>query len=156
MIRMRSDLVCIESPRARGSSGPWDFACRPDAMVVKTGSANDEWPGNAIEDELWGWYIGDPMPCLRGGRVWRDPNGSYDDTFGEYGLYESVYGGGAQLEKSGLARMGDGRKAYQRQWLIPCSYHGEYRMKIWHLPQSKVSFFVLAARDDDAPGHRRH
>ncbi|NRQ40107.1 serine/threonine protein kinase [Nonomuraea sp. NN258] len=155
MIKVREDLVCLESPRSRGSSGPWEFACRPDAMVVKTGSGDKSWPGDSIEDTRWGWFINNPMPCLRDGRTWRDPEGTYDIYTGEYGLYERADEEGARLSYSGLAKMADGRKAYYRNWRIPCWNHGSYTMKIWHLPQSKVSFFVLGAHDADAKGYRQ-
>ncbi|MFC6366737.1 serine/threonine protein kinase [Nonomuraea thailandensis] len=155
MIKARKDLICVESPRSRGSSGPWDFACRPDAMAIKTGSSDKVWPGSAIENRRWGWLIDHPMPCLRDGRTWRDPQGTYDIYTGEYALYEWTYDEGAQLDYSGLAKMADGRKAYYRKWQIPCSNHGSYTMKIWHLPQSKVSFFVLGAHDADAKGYQQ-
>ncbi|MGN9779788.1 serine/threonine protein kinase [Nonomuraea sp. ZG12] len=152
MIKARKDLVCLESPRSRGSSGPWDFDCRPDAMAVKTGSGDKVWPGGSIEDTQWGWSINDPMPCLRDGRTWRDPEGTYDIYTGEYGLYERADNDGAKLDYSGLVELADGRRAFYRKWDIPCWNHGSYIMKIWHLPQSKVSFFVLGAHDADAKG----
>ncbi|MFF0308127.1 serine/threonine protein kinase [Streptosporangium sp. NPDC004379] len=156
LLRVRKDLACIESPNARGSSGPWELACRPDAMVLETGSGPDSWPGRSIDDPYSGWAIGDPAPCLAGGSVFRDPNGSYDDQdIGEFGLYYGVYGDGARLRRSSLARMSDGRKAAYREWSIPCMVNIEYTMKIWHLPKSKVSFYVLSARPEDAAGYRR-
>ncbi|GGQ00552.1 serine/threonine protein kinase [Streptosporangium pseudovulgare] len=155
LLRVRKDLACIESPNARGSSGPWEFACRPDAMVLKTGAGPGSWPGNGIDDPHFGWVVGSPMPCLADGSVWRDPNGSYDDAIGEFGLYDGVYADGSSLRRSSLARMADGRKAAYREWVIPCMANGQYVQKVWYLPKSKVALFVLSARPEDGKGYRR-
>ena len=155
LLRVRPDLACVESPNTRGNSGPWNFACRPDAMAIKTGAGADSWPGDSIDNPYYGWAVGSPMPCLAGGIVTRDPNGGYDPVIGEFGLYDGVRGEDSQLLRSSLARMGDGRKAAYRHWLVPCQGNAEYTTKIWYLPQSKVALFVLSARPDDAKGYRQ-
>lgn len=156
LMPVRKDLACIESPNARGNSGPWDFACRPDAMVIKTGAGAGSWPGESIDNPHSGWVLGDPMPCLAGGSVTRDPSGVYDERgSGEFGLYGSVYGDDSRLLRSSLAAMADGRKAAYREWLVPCQANTQYLMKIWYLPKSKVAMFVLSARPEDSSGYRR-
>ncbi|GAB2445569.1 hypothetical protein GCM10027187_08750 [Streptosporangium sandarakinum] len=54
------------------------------------------------------------MPCLADGSVWRDPDGSYGDAIGEFGLYDDVCAEGSSLLHSGLTYMMGGRKAAYR------------------------------------------
>ncbi|MFJ2033737.1 serine/threonine protein kinase [Streptosporangium sp. NPDC087985] len=153
LLRVHSDYVCVESPNSRGASGPWDFFCRPDAMAIDLRSGANGWPGRSIDSD-YGFMIGQGTPCLAGGSVTRDPDGGYNEA-GEYGLYAGVLPYNSRLNRSSLARMADGRKAAYREWLVRCDGYGEYVMKIWHLPASKVSFYVLSARPEDAGGYRQ-
>ncbi|WP_169982521.1 serine/threonine-protein kinase [Microbispora sp. H10836] len=153
MRQVRSDLACIDSPHSQGASGPWDFDCKPDALVLRTGASNSRWPGSSIDDPYYGWQVGSPMPCLRDGHVWRDWTGDYSLDYGPYAYHVLAYDG----SRTGysLTKMADGRKAAYREWQVWCSDYGAYSIKIWHLPQSKVSLFVLSARPEDAKGYRR-
>lgn len=153
LLRIRRDLACLESPNARGESGPWEFACRPDSLIIRTGSGADRWPGSSLDDPVSGWVLGDPMPCLTGGKVWRDWSGTYGNDFGAYGFYVAAYN--ATLARSSLAKMADGRKAAYREWRVTCANNDQYTMKIWHLPLSKVSLFVLSARPEDSKGYKQ-
>ncbi|WP_248961136.1 serine/threonine protein kinase [Sphaerisporangium perillae] len=157
MLEVDKDYACIESPRSRGTSGPWDFVCRPDSMVIQLKSTKDDWPGFGIEDARFGFLWGQHVPCLAGGTVARDPYGSYSSTSGEAGLYYGIDPYRSRLVHSGLAKMGDGRKAFYRQWQVACdvNVNQAYTMKIWHLPQSKVSLYVLSALPADAKGYRQ-
>ncbi|SNS08477.1 Serine/threonine protein kinase [Streptosporangium subroseum] len=155
LLRVREDLACIESPNAQGSSGAWNFACRPDAMIIRTGAGADRWPGSSIDDPVGGWSLGNPMPCLAGGGVRRDWSGTYGRDFGEYAFYVEAYDDGSSLIRSSLAKMADGRKAAYREWWVRCANDDHYTTKIWHLPQSRVSLFVLSARPEDTTGYRQ-
>ena|GEM_PF-1136658 len=138
MVRMRRDLACIESPGARDSDRIFDGECRVSAMAVATGSGANEWPGNVIDDKEWGWYfLGNvAMPCLRDGRVWADGRTYVTAPY-------------ASLTEFSLRRMADGRRAAYREWSVTCADFGYSMMKIWHLPKSKVSLYVLSALDED-------
>ncbi|GIH72618.1 serine/threonine protein kinase [Sphaerimonospora thailandensis] len=155
MFAVGKDYACIESPRSVGSGGPWDFTCRPDAMALVVRSSNDGWPGFGIQDNEFGFMWGQHVPCLTGGSVIRDPYGSYAEPGGDAGFYYGIDPYGSRLVHSGLAKMGDGRKAYYREWQVACEVNLVYTMKIWHLPQSKVSLYVLSARPEDGKGHRQ-
>ncbi|MEV5414523.1 serine/threonine-protein kinase [Thermopolyspora sp. NPDC052614] len=152
MDRVRDDLVCIRSPYTQGFAGPWQprFACEPDALVLRVGAGNNRWPGSTIDDPVYGWSVGSPMPCLRDGHVWQDWTGDYGAEFGAYANYVAAYD--ATLYDSSLVTMADGRRAAYREWQVWCADYGGYTMKIWHLPKSKVSLFVLSARPEDVPG----
>ncbi|MFD1502825.1 serine/threonine protein kinase [Streptosporangium lutulentum] len=156
LLRIGSDYACVESPNSQGASGPWELACRPDSMAIDLRSGADDWPGQSIDSEF-GFMVGQDMPCLTGGSVTRDPGSSYDDISGsgEYGLYFGIDPYNSILTRSSLARMADSRKAAYREWLVRCDANAEYTMKIWHLPQSKISFYVLSARPEDAGGYRQ-
>lgn len=108
------------------------------AMAVATGSGANQWPGNVIDDKEWGWYfLGNvAMPCLRGGRVWADGRTYVTAPY-------------ASLTEFSLRRMADGRRAAYREWSVTCADFGYSTMKIWHLPKSKVSLYVLSALDED-------
>ena len=139
MVRVSTDRVCIESPGARYSDPVFEGDCRASAMAVVTGSGEHMWPGNVIDDKQWGWwYLGNAeIPCLRAGRVWWTGRTGYVTAYD------------ATLVEFSLRRMADGRRAAYREWSVSCSDFGSYTMKIWHLPQSKVSLIVMSALDED-------
>ncbi|WP_449060402.1 serine/threonine protein kinase [Planomonospora algeriensis] len=146
LLEVNDGYACVESPNSRGTSGPWDWPCRPDSMAIDLDSGADEWPGYSIEDEEYGFMIGQDMPCLVGGGVVRAPNGA---------RYEAADPSSSRLSESGLTRMADGRKAFYREWLVSCEANVAYTMKVWHLPQSRVSFYVLSEHAEDARNHKK-
>ncbi|GII60263.1 hypothetical protein Skr01_03480 [Sphaerisporangium krabiense] len=154
LLPIDADSACIESPRSSGGYGAWQFVCRPDAMVLQLKSTKRHWPGYGIGDDKYGFMWSGTMPCLAGGTVVRNPYGS-SRTSGATGLYYGVDPYSSRLVYSGLATMGDGRKAYYRNWQIACEVNRTYTTKIWYLPDSKVAFYVLSARPRDAGGHRQ-
>ncbi|MFC4061981.1 serine/threonine protein kinase [Planomonospora corallina] len=157
MIRVDDHTACIESPDSDGFSGPWRLACRPDSMTVVLRSGPDQWPGYSIEDEDYGFMMGQDMPCLAGGNVASDPTGrtNIGSWAGEYGRYVGVDPYRSRLNHSGLARMGDSRKAFYRDWRVMCADDVGYTMRIWHLPESRVSFYVLCVLPEDAAGYKK-
>ncbi|MEV7968899.1 hypothetical protein AB0O34_23355 [Sphaerisporangium sp. NPDC088356] len=155
MNKVDDDSACIQSPHSFGVEGAWDFVYRPDAMVLQLKSTKRDWPGYGIEDNRFGFMWGQNMPCLAGGTVTRNPSGSYSSTSGRAGLYYGIDPYASRLVYSGLAKMADGRKAYYRNWQVACEVNLVYTTKIWYLPNSKVSFYVLGAHPEDAKGYQQ-
>jgi hypothetical protein len=155
MVIVDADIACVESPRSGGAGGPWDFSCSPDSMAIALKSSKNDWPGLGIEDSEFGFMWGQHVPCLAGGGVIRNPYGKYADPGGEAGLYYGIDPYSSRLVDSGLARMGDGRKAYYREWQVACDVNLDYTMKVWYLPTSKVALYVLSAHPQDVKGYEQ-